>query len=1100
MAETVTVMFTDLVGSTELMVQVGEEAAEELRRGFFSLQRESFAPHGGREVKSLGDGLMIVFPSASAAVSAGAEMQRSLWTRNLRSAIPLAIRVGVSVGDADESDGDYYGIAVVEAARLCAAADGGQCLVTEAVRALARDRSGWAFEVLGDLDLKGLGAPLAALSVDWGVGLSAGIDLLPRRLERMASDAFVGRAVEISRISHAIEASSTLDRPRVVLVSGEPGVGKSTLVAHSARMVRDSGAILALGVCSEEVAAPFRPWREVFELLIDRMPDDVLREHVSASGIALATLVPALVERVGGRRPAVIEDPESERYALFAAAIDLFRRSSADAPLVVVLEDIHWADPATLALLRHLGKVGDQMPVTVVGTLRDADLPTGGPLDVAMLELHREGALVRIELSGLDDGALLELMARLAGGALPDEAGELRSELLAETDGNPFFVIEILRHLADNGSIRQEPGGNWTMSTDLLANGLPVSVRSMIVQRAARLGEEPFRLLRHAAVIGREFDLDLLERVAGSSPASVLDCVEAACASHLVDETNAGGFTFTHALVEHALYEEVSPTRRARIHRSVAESIEDRAGPETAAYAPTLVHHWVSAEAPGATEKIVRYACQAGEVALGELAPESALSWFELAQARLEGSGSSAPQLLCRALVGLGEAQWRVGEQSHSTTLASACRLAMELDDTGLRCAAGVAGFGSMPTIELPRPERVDVLEAAIDATAGEESVRRVQVLSVLSGALILKDVVRSRCLTEEAIAVARSLGDERELAWALVRASWAVNSPENRAVLASLVDEALVLSASVVDPTLRWHVHSIAMRRASSSGDTDERLQMLDVCTTIADQLGHPLLRFVATHQRAVSAIIAGRLEEGEAIATEAFAIASAAGLPDADATFAAQMANIRLMQGAALEIVDVIGQMSRDHTNVPAYRAAYAVCLVSLGQVAEARAVLAEDIGNGFAGFPMDPVWAVSMHLLAEAVAMMELPEAAETLAERIVPHADVVANSGPTCFGVLHHSLGELLTVLSRFDEAEEQYSSAEATYDRMSAPLFLARTRLSWARMLLRRNGPGDANRAQALVGAARSTAAQFQHEELRTKADEIGRAAGAGPSQ
>jgi hypothetical protein len=279
-----------------------------------------------------------------------------------------------------------------------------------------------------------------------------------------------------------------------------------------------------------------------------------------------------------------------------------------------------------------------------------------------------------------------------------------------------------------------------------------------------------------------------------------------------------------------------------------------------------------------------------------------------------------------------------------------------------------------------------------------------------------------------------------------------------------------------------------------------DERLKMSAVCTEIADNLGHPLLRFVATHQRAVSAIISGRLEEGETIAAEAFSIASTAGLPDADATYAAQMANIRLMQGAASEIVDVIGQMSRDHTNVPAYRAAYAVCLALLGQVAEARAVLADDIGNDFADFPMDPVWAVSMYLLAEAVAMMDLPGAAETLSERIVPHADVVATSGPTCFGVLHHSLGELLTALTRFDDAEDHFRSAEAAYARMGAPLFLARTRLSWARMLVRRNGPGDVSCAEDLVRAARSTAGQFQHGELSAKADEIAYSTGAGPGQ
>ena len=284
--ETVTLMFTDLVGSTELLSRLGEEDAELLRRDHFALSRDALVTHNGREVKNVGDGLMIAFESVSGALASAVTMQQSIERRNRAAVVPLAVRIGISHGDCDVEDGDYFGVPVVEAARLCARAGGDEILITDVVRWIAGSRGRFAFEPLGALELKGLDGAVVVHKVAWDP-LPAGagsVDVpLPGAIAARANAVFVGRVSERAVLADSLKQAVAARRRRIVLLEGEAGIGKTTLVSSFARDAHADGAIVLYGRCDEDLSVPYQPWAEALDHLTRHLPESIVRAHVDAA-------------------------------------------------------------------------------------------------------------------------------------------------------------------------------------------------------------------------------------------------------------------------------------------------------------------------------------------------------------------------------------------------------------------------------------------------------------------------------------------------------------------------------------------------------------------------------------------------------------------------------------------------------------------------------------------------------------------------------------------------------------------------------------------------------------------------------------------------
>ena len=412
-------------------------------------------------------------------------------------------------------------------------------------------------------------------------------------------------------------------------------------------------------------------------------------------GSELSRLVPALASRIPDLPPSKATDSDAERFVLFAAIVGLLTTIAANQPLVLVFDDLQWADKGSLLLLRHLAAADQAMGVLVLGTYRDSELSRSHPLTDTLAALRRQDGVSRMELSGLDDNDVVAYLEAAAGQTLDDAGVALAHAVYRETDGNPYFVSEVLRHLAETGAIYRDATGRWTSETAAEEVALPDSVREVIGARVGRLGKEAEWVLSVAAVIGRDFDLDLLARATNTTEDDLLDILEAASAMALVRELNdaSGRYNFAHALIQHTLYEDLGPNRRARAHRKVAEALEDLCGDRLGARVGELARHWIAATQPIDLTKAIGYSRQAGDAALDALAPADALRYYAQALELYAQATETNLALGIDLAIGLGTAQRQTGDAAFRETLLGAARQAADLGDTERLVAAALANY-----------------------------------------------------------------------------------------------------------------------------------------------------------------------------------------------------------------------------------------------------------------------------------------------------------------------------------------------------------------------------------------------------------------------
>ena len=556
-SQTATILVTDLVGSTELRVRLGEERANELRRTHDSLLLAAVEANGGTVIKGLGDGILALFTVAADAVAASIAMQQAVYAhaRNVPDE-PLDLRVGLSSGDVSLEGGDCFGTPVIEASRICAAATSGQILAADLVRLLARGRGGYVFTAAGERQLKGLPEPVPVVVVGWEPPApeEAGIPF-PSGLVPQGALPFSGRSEQTEFLLQAWKEASGGDR-KVVLVSGEPGIGKTRLAAEVARSLYDQGGIVLFGRCDEDLGLGFQPFVEALEQVVRTRPG---AESLGRYGGDLVRLVPDLSDRVPGLSTPIQADPETERYRLLDAVAAWLSALGEERGVLLVLDDLHWAEKPTLLLLRHLIRSPEHLRLLIFATYRDTDLDRTHPLGEILPDLHREPGVQRIALSGLDVAGVAELISNAAGERLDARAKDLAQPLWSETEGNPFFVQEIILSLVESGRVVQRDGV-WTTDLDFEELGIPEGVRQAVGRRLSRLSDDANAVLSVASVIGPSVDVDVLVDVSELDLDTVIDALDEARAAALVQERTSGTYEFTHALVRSTLYDELAPS------------------------------------------------------------------------------------------------------------------------------------------------------------------------------------------------------------------------------------------------------------------------------------------------------------------------------------------------------------------------------------------------------------------------------------------------------------------------------------------------------------------------------------------------------------
>jgi DNA-binding SARP family transcriptional activator len=620
----VTFLLTDIVESSALWDNAPDDMSLAVER-HDALVAEVVAAHGGTLLKAKleGDATVSVFGRASDGAAAALALQDAVAATTWPAAARPQLRMALHTGEAFERGGDYFGPALNRAARLRSLAGAGDVLLSQAVTELVRDHlpAAAALRDLGHRDLRGLSrgenvyalVHADAVRGDEEPGGDETTDtLVPPALPAALSSSspFVGRGGEL----HALEIlwqRATGGAPTATFVGGEPGVGKSRLAGEIASLAHARGAIVLYGRCDEDLAAPLQPFIEALRSLVPALGPTRTR---SVRGVdELARVVPEVAEQLPDRALAVRADPDTERLALFDAVTSLLAAASTEAPVLLVLDDLHWAGKTTLSLLRHLLRGAKAARLLVVGTYRSTELGRTHPLAETLADLRRDADAHRISLSGLAEE---DIDAYLSAIGIDDRA--LGRELAEVTSGNPFFLIEVLRHV-------EETGGTWSPGT------LPEGVRDATGRRLARLSDATNAALSVAAVVGMTFDLALVEQAQATE---LVDEIAEACQAGLVVEEpgSVGTFRFAHALVRQVLLAELVTVKRVRLHKTIAELLEAtpvRNDPD--ARLADLAYHWSQCASLAGATKAVDACRRAGDRAMERLAYEEAADLYAMA-------------------------------------------------------------------------------------------------------------------------------------------------------------------------------------------------------------------------------------------------------------------------------------------------------------------------------------------------------------------------------------------------------------------------------------------------------------------------------------
>ncbi|MGZ4294258.1 MAG: ATP-binding protein, partial [Solirubrobacteraceae bacterium] len=895
---------------------------------------------------------------------------------------------------------------------------------------------------------------------------------VPAELAAAASGPLVGRQAELAQLEAWWKGGREPNSERVMLLAGDPGIGKTRLLAETAVRAFASGAIVLAGRAPEETLVPYQPFLEALGHYVSRAPLEELRSVAREYGAEISRLMPELRRRVPELPQPDPGDPETDRYRLFEAVVGLLAEISSAVPVLIVLDDLQWADRPTLLLLRHLARSPHNTRVSIMGAYRDVDQWSEG-FDAALAGLRRERLMVQLDVGGLGEAEAMELV-RLRVGGTPSL--ELMQALYRETEGNPFFIEEIVRHLSDFGVRSGEAGAR-----DLERVGLPDDIRDVISRRLERLAPGSIEWLRVAAVLGRDFVAGLLERVLGFDEDRFLAALEDALDAGLVTEApgDPGRYSFAHALIRETLYEGMSSARRARIHRRIGLALESAAThhPDDSQIGALALHFTRAAE-PEDAERAIRYGLQAGEQATAMLANEEAAAHYARALEVLDRSDPEALRRRCDLLLELGEAQVRSGERPLAwATFREAAALAAQLGDKGslARAAIGASRRYVQPPGVIDE-ELIAMIEQAAEMTADERTVTRVRLLSRLCGALYFSDRRHQmEALSIEASEIAAELDEPQAIALAAAarrRAYWGPGNVERR-----LADSTLLLRAAreATDLELTLQGHAWLVVDLLEHGDRKGVEVQIEAFSAGAESLRQPLYLWNAAVWQAMLALLDGRLEEAEQLAAAAMSSGIRSEGVTAPQYFAVQVLYLRREQARMGELEDAVREALGTNADRAAWRAGLALLLHETGRTEEARSEFELLARDGFGWIPRDGDWMVVSALAADlAHALDDAPRAA-LLYDLLTPFADtnVVIGLGAVCLGATSRYLGRLALTLGRRADAVAHLRHAVAANASLQATVELAHARVDLAWAL------GAGREAVEMLEAAEAAAAELR---------------------
>jgi DNA-binding winged helix-turn-helix (wHTH) protein/tetratricopeptide (TPR) repeat protein len=924
------------------------------------------------------------------------------------------------------------------------------------------------------------------------VELTEGVSTLPpmRSLVAPVSDplaSYVGREPELARLRSVLDAALN-GRGAVHLIGGEPGIGKTRMAEELLVLARARGARVLEGRCYEaEGGPPFWPWLQIVRALVADTPVSRVREWMAASAPDLCRFCADLRLRFPEVRDPPERSPDEDRFYLLDGVANFLVRASQSQPLVLLLDDLHWADRPSLHLLEMLARMVQRSRMLALGTYRSTEQGQGA-LAEHMPTLLRNGEST--QLSGLSEQ---EVARWIAGEPSLDHAA-IAAQLHHVSSGNPLFVVHIARLL------RADPASYAALAAGQLL--IPEEVRDVIGRRIAQLPEASVALLGCAAALGQRFRGSDLRRVADLPQERMLGLLQDAVDARIVSPEGLGSYRFGHPLIREALHQGLRMPERARLHQRIADVLEATGGGEDGSRLDELAYHACEAAPIGGAERAVHYAERAAARALASTAYEAAAEYYRRALQALELSAAPSFETAVELRLLLGQALRGARENPEvvKRTFLEVAEMARSRHDAALlaRAALGYSGLDPLRirhyrdagTVD---PTEVALLEEALSTLPEADSDLRALLLGQLANALYnTRERKRREHLASAGVEMARRLGDPKTLAEALLLKHRVFTAPDQLDERLELLSE--ILSITQVMDLKALELDAFVQRAfmrlqrgelAAAEGD-------IAAAVRLAEELNQPDEKEWARSFEILRMFWEGRFEEGERESQLLMEKRAHRGMAGVNQGHAIRVMVTRWLQGRGEEVVGPLLGFAEKYPLPVVWRCALASSLVSIGKFDDARRELERLAVQGFEDLPYDHNW-LSCHMYLATVCRalrdreraMLVYRALEPYAERIILLGHASMYAGPVA-----GPLGRAAEALGRTDDAVRHYERSLEVNTSVGARAWKSVTQLDLALLLWRRNQGRDRQRATALFQESLATARELSIGEVLGRAAHV----------
>jgi DNA-binding SARP family transcriptional activator len=894
---------------------------------------------------------------------------------------------------------------------------------------------------------------------------------VPAPLARAVRRTLIGRRHELERLNRHLDDMGRTTG--LVIIAGEPGVGKTRLAAAVAHQAHQTGILVWHGRCDEGLHVPYQPFVEALTSYIDTAAADKLAAQLSSGGRELSRLLPDLTSRLAGLPPPTSSDPETERWLLFQAATKFIQSIAMQQPVVLIIDDLHWAEPATLLLLRHVARAAIE-GLLVVATARTMEPSAPDAFAEALAELAREHRLDTLVLSGLSDD---EVNALLADRLQRPADTTFAQATYEETGGNPFYIHELISHLTDIGLLAGS--GDWPTAAQIEESGASRGVRQVLSRRISQLSPSTQDVLVVAAAAGAEFHVtEVAAAMIGDRHA--LSCLEEAAASGLLTESPGwpGGYRFAHALVRHTLYDEISALRRTELHWRIAEAIREADG-FLDRRLNELAYHYRRSLPTGDPAVAMHWLGQAGDQAARQIAFEEAIEHYRAALAALDLC-SNDPERRYHFLVGLAESAVALSDfdVSQPAWLAAA-DIARTMGDRA-RFIRAVVEYGTLIRTEVEDPSFVQLIDEGLKLVGPGDSGERAQLLALDASTLYRGGSPHSPHERErrvrEALAMAHRVGDRSAQSWALGSLGHVLLGSSRATELLAVQEEHLHAMEELGMDVERDSTYKRMALAAIQLGRRSDAENWLDRAETLARAGNRRIDLHNVLMVHSAMATAEGRFNDAKSIAAQTQELGGRHNLMVALA-YSAQLQAIRAEEGRVDRIISDLSGLALDGSPVTmAWRAMLAGLYASVGHLDDAAVLFELLTPDGFSILPRDWTFPLAIRYLAELCTYFGDTEQAGQLLPEVRTYSGqlLVVTMGTSIEGAADRSLGQLYALLGRRDDADRSYESATRLEDLTGFPALAARTRYWHAQLLAQSDARNDWSRALILLEETKAT--------------------------